>query len=73
MTVIIGFLRGQPVVLLFPILGLGDLLGRVWLSRYETVPASSEDHAMAYQLDRWTGAGYLLGASENGRVCLQDK
>jgi len=40
------------VVLLFPILGLGDLLGRVWLSRWETVPASSEDHAMAYQLDR---------------------
>ena len=44
-----------------------------WLSRWEIVPASTEDHPMAYQLDRWTGAVYLLGASENGRVRLQDK
>ena len=44
-----------------------------WLSRWEIVPAATEDHAMAYQLDRWTGAVYLLGVSENGRVRLQDK
>ena len=47
MAVIIGVLRGQPVVLLFPILGLGDLLDRVWLSRWEIVPASTEDYAMS--------------------------
>ncbi|HTS51945.1 MAG TPA: hypothetical protein VMH26_01615 [Burkholderiales bacterium] len=44
-----------------------------WLSRWEVVPASTEDLPMAYQLDRWTGAVYLLGAPEAGRVRLQDK
>jgi len=43
-----------------------------WLCRWELVPASTEDHPMAYQLDRWTGAVYLLGGSENGRVRLHD-
>ena len=44
-----------------------------WLFRWEVVPASTEDHPIAYQLDRWTGAVYLLGASADGRVRLQDK
>ena len=44
-----------------------------WLSRWEIVPASTEDHAMAYQMDRWTGAGYLLGGPADGRVRLQDR
>jgi len=44
-----------------------------WLSRWDIVPASTEDHPVAYQLDRWTGAVYLLGASENGRVRMLDK
>jgi hypothetical protein len=44
-----------------------------WLLRWEVVPAPTEDHPMAYQLDRWTGTIYLLGASSDGRVRLQDK
>jgi hypothetical protein len=43
------------------------------LARWEVVPASTEEHPMAYQLDRWTGAVYLLGSSENGRVRLPDR
>jgi hypothetical protein len=44
-----------------------------WLFRFDVVPASTEDHSRAYQLDRWTGAVYLLGAAEDGRVRLPDK
>jgi hypothetical protein len=44
-----------------------------WLARWEVVPASTEDHPMAYQLDRWTGAVYLVGSAEGGRVRLPDK
>jgi len=44
-----------------------------WLSRWEIVPASTEDHPTAYQLDRWTGTVYLLGAPTDGRVRLQDR
>ena len=44
-----------------------------WLTRWEIVAASTEDHPMAYQLDRWTGNVYLLGSSGDGRVRLSDK
>ena len=44
-----------------------------WLFRWEVVPAPTEDASMAYQLDRWTGTVYLLGAPAGGRVRLQDK
>ena len=44
-----------------------------WLFRWELVPASTEEHATAYQLDRWTGAVYILGTSADGRVRVQDK
>ena len=44
-----------------------------WLVRWEIVPAPTEDLPMAYQLDRWTGIVYLLGAPVGGRVRVQDK
>lgn len=44
-----------------------------WLFRWEVVPAPTEDLPMAYQLDRWTGTVYSLGASAGGRVRLEDK
>jgi hypothetical protein len=44
-----------------------------WLTRWQLVAASTEDHAMAYQLDRWTGTVYLLGSPEDGRVRLSDR
>jgi hypothetical protein len=44
-----------------------------WLFRWEIVPAPTEDLSMAYQLDRWTGTVYLLGAPSGGRVRVQDK
>ena len=44
-----------------------------WLSRWELVPAPTEDLPMAYQLDRWTGAVYFLGGPAEGRVRIQDK
>ena len=44
-----------------------------WLSRWEVVTAPTEEVPMAYQLDRWTGTVYLLGAPAGGRVRIQDK
>ena len=44
-----------------------------WLSRWEVVTAPTEDLPMAYQLDRWTGTVYFLGAPAGGRVRIQDK
>ena len=44
-----------------------------WLSRWEVVTAPTEDVPMAYQLDRWTGTVYFLGAPAGGRVRIQDK
>ena len=44
-----------------------------WLSRWEVVTASTEDLPVAYQLDRWTGTVYFLGAPADGRVRMQDK
>jgi hypothetical protein len=44
-----------------------------WLSRWELVPAPTEDLPMAYQLDRWTGTVYLLGAPAGARVRIEDK
>ena len=32
---------------------------------------TKEEHSIAYELDRWTGAVYLLGS--DGRVRLSDK
>jgi hypothetical protein len=44
-----------------------------WLFRWEVVPAPTEEQPMAYQLDRWTGTVYSLGASTGGRVRIEDK
>ena len=44
-----------------------------WLCRWEVLPAPTEDLPMAYQLGRWTGAVYLIGALPGGRVRVQDK
>jgi len=44
-----------------------------WLARWEVVTAPTEDAPMAYQLDRWTGTVYSLGAAADGRVRIQDK
>ena len=44
-----------------------------WLFRWEVVTAPTEDVPMAYQLDRWTGTVYFLGAPAGGRVRIKDK
>jgi hypothetical protein len=43
-----------------------------WLFRWELVAAPTEDLPMAYQLDRWTGAVYLLGGPGGERVRVKD-
>ena len=44
-----------------------------WLYRWEVVTAPTEDAPMGYQLDRWTGTVYFLGAPTGGRVRIEDK
>ena len=57
------------------VVGVLVLLGIeiAWLSRWEVVAAPTEDLPIAYQLDRWTGTVYFLGARADGRVRIQDK
>jgi len=57
------------------VVGVLVLLGIeiAWLCRWEVVAAPTEDLPIAYQLDRWTGTVYLLGARADGRVRIQDK
>ena len=38
------------------------LLGFGWMFRWESIPLTS--HPYVYQVDRWTGAVYLLNADE---------
>ena len=44
-----------------------------WLARWEVIPVQTQQLPVAYQLDRWTGNIYFLGAPGGGRVKLQDK
>jgi len=44
-----------------------------WLARWEVIPVQTQVIPVAYQLDRWTGDIYFLGAPVGGRVKLKDK
>ena len=56
----------------FLVLLIIALVEVAWLTRWEVIPVQTQDIPVAYQLDRWTGDIYFLGAPVGGRVKLQD-
>lgn len=44
-----------------------------WLLRWEVIPVQTQEIPVAYQLDRWSGNVYFLGAPVGGRIRLQDR